>query len=63
MRTRMILPAILLLGAMPFATEARESTTVTGGRGQNRHPGASRGADAAPVLSASGDIYPDGTAR
>jgi hypothetical protein len=29
MRTRMILPATLLLGAMPFAAEAHESTTVT----------------------------------
>jgi hypothetical protein len=29
MRTRMILPAALLLGVVPFATEARESTTVT----------------------------------
>ena len=29
MRTRMILPATLLLGAMPFAANATESTTVT----------------------------------
>ncbi|HXO62044.1 MAG TPA: M48 family metalloprotease [Candidatus Acidoferrales bacterium] len=29
MRTRMILPAALLLGVVPFAAEARESTTVT----------------------------------
>src|ERR1700730_9114275 len=29
MRTRMILPATLLLGAMPFAVNATESTTVT----------------------------------
>ncbi|MDQ1409089.1 MAG: hypothetical protein QOJ41_824, partial [Acidobacteriaceae bacterium] len=29
MRTRMILPATLLLGTMPFAAEARESTTIT----------------------------------
>src|ERR1700736_6257012 len=29
MRTRMLLPAPLLLGALPFAAEAHESTTVT----------------------------------
>lgn len=30
MRTRMILPATLLLGALPFAADAHDATTVTG---------------------------------
>ncbi len=63
MRTRMILPATLLLGAMSFAAQAREATTITG-RYVDKivTPGAGRGADVTAVLTIGRDVHPDGTA-
>src|SRR6202162_1138044 len=50
-------------GSYAFCRECHGIDHRYRGRGQNRYSGTGRGADAAPLLAAGGDLYPNGAAR